>query len=370
MSHKTVLVILGTRPEAIKMAPVIRELRNRSDRFTTVVCSTGQHQQMLKQSLGFFGIAPDIDLELMTPNQTLSGLTSALFASLNGVVDAVEPDWILAQGDTTSVMVAGLIAYYHQAAFGHVEAGLRTENKFHPFPEELNRRIADQCADILFAPTEWSRRNLLNEGIPESRIHVTGNTVVDALNSISQTPFAWDESPLRAIPRDQPRVLITAHRRESFGEPFRQLCRAIRSLALDFQDRGIQFIYPVHLNPNVRAPVTELLSGIANVHLIEPLDYRSFVEAMAGARLILTDSGGVQEEAPGLGVPVLVMRETTERPEGIEAGVTRLVGTQEEGIVREASLLLSDEAARMSMLGARNPYGDGHASERIVDLLS
>ena len=365
---KKILIIVGTRPEAIKMAPVIRELRSRPAQFETVVCSTGQHKQMLEQSLGFFGITPDMDLALMTPNQTLAGLTAVLFSALNNAVVETKPDWILAQGDTTSVLVAGVIAYYHKIKFGHVEAGLRTDDKFQPFPEELNRRIADQCSDLMFAPTEYSKRNLMREGFPESRIHVTGNTVVDALNSIKQTAFDWQTSALREIDSKRPWVLITAHRRESFGEPFRQLCTAIRTLAERFSN--YQFVYPVHLNPNVRAPVMEILSGVSNVKLIEPLDYRAFVQAMAGATLILSDSGGVQEEAPGLGVPVLVMRETTERPEGIEAGVSKLVGTDPAHIVNEAARLLGDPEARKKMTGARNPYGDGRAAERIADLLA
>ncbi len=370
MGQKTILIIIGTRPEAIKMAPVICELRSRPGRFKTIVCSTGQQRQMLEQALGFFGITPDMELRLMTPNQTLAGLTAALFPALSRVVANTKPDWILAQGDTTTVMVAGIVAYYHQTKFGHVESGLRTGDKFQPFPEELNRRIADQCSDLMFAPTEYSRQNLLQEGFPESRIHVTGNTVVDALTSIVKTPFDWEASPLKVLDRTEPWVLITAHRRESFGEPFRQLCGAIRALALDFEKQGIQFIYPVHLNPNVRAPVLELLSGIPTLHLVEPLDYRTFVAAMAGARLILTDSGGVQEEAPGLGVPVLVMRETTERPEGVAAGVARLIGTGKDAIVRGASALLADPALCKRMVSAKNPFGDGHASARIADLLS
>jgi UDP-N-acetylglucosamine 2-epimerase (non-hydrolysing) len=370
MTTRTVLTILGTRPEAIKMAPVIRELRSRPAEFKVIVCSTGQHREMLEQSLRFFGITPDMDLTVMTPNQTLAGLTSVLFGTLDGVVESTKPEWILAQGDTTSVMVAGIIAYYSKVKFGHVEAGLRTNDKFHPFPEEMNRRIADRCADLLFAPTEHAKQNLLREGFIDAKVHVTGNTVIDALNSIVKTPFDWESSRLSVLDRRQPWVLITAHRRESFGEPFRQLCAALRKLALDFESHGIQFLYPVHLNPNVRAPVTEILSGVSNLKLIDPLDYRSFVEAMAGARLILTDSGGVQEEAPGLGVPVLVMRETTERPEGIEAGVSKLIGTETESIVRETSALLSSAELRRKMMGAKNPYGDGLASKRIVDLLS
>jgi UDP-N-acetylglucosamine 2-epimerase len=324
---------------------------------------------MLDQSFGFFGIKPDLDLGLMTHNQTLSGLTALLFSALDPVVQQIEPNWILAQGDTTSVLVAALIAYYHRVPFGHVEAGLRTQDKFQPFPEEMNRRLADQAADLLFAPTETSRKALLGEGFPDSRIKVTGNTAVDALNSIANSPYDWQSGPLHMIDRSRPWVLITAHRRESFGDPFRNLCEAIKELALRFGPQGIQFLYPVHLNPNVRTPVAEILSQVPSLHLIDPLDYRSFVAAMAGAKLILSDSGGVQEEAPGLGVPVLVMRETTERPEGITAGVSRLVGTARARIVAEASALLVDEAKRSAMISGKNPYGDGHAAQRIVDHL-
>jgi UDP-N-acetylglucosamine 2-epimerase len=360
--------VVGTRPEAIKMAPVVRELQKREDAFDAVLCSTGQQREMLGQALGFFGIKPDIDLNLMTPDQTLPGLTAALIGALDSVARERSPHWILAQGDTTSVMAAGLVAYYNRIPFGHVEAGLRTQNKFHPFPEEMNRRVADALADLLFAPTQTSREALLREGVPDDRIHVTGNTVVDALNSIVETPYDWDAGPCAAIRRDRPYVLITAHRRESFGEPFRNLCEAIRSLAARHPE--VQFLYPVHLNPNVRRPVQAILSGLANVHLIEPLDYRSFVAAMAGATVILTDSGGVQEEAPGLGVPVLVMRETTERPEGIEAGVSCLVGTSHDRIVAETARLLGSQAERANMVKAVSPYGDGRAAARIVDLLA
>jgi UDP-N-acetylglucosamine 2-epimerase len=363
-----VLTILGTRPEAIKMAPVIQELKGRPREFASVLCSTGQHREMLDQALGFFGMEPDLELGLMTPNQTLAGLTAALLTGLDRVVQEVRPDWILAQGDTTSVLVAGLLSYYHRVPFGHVEAGLRTDDKGQPFPEEMNRRIADAVCDLMFAPTTRCRDALLREGHPGSRIHVTGNTVVDALNAIVKTPYDWGAGPLASVDARRPYVLVTAHRRERFGEPFRSLCAAIRSLALRYPD--VQFLYPVHLNPNVRAPVRQILSGVKNVRLAEPLDYRSFVAAMATARLILTDSGGVQEEAPSLGVPVLVMRDKTERPEGVEAGVARLVGTSRERIVDETSRLLDSDLERRGMVGAGNPYGDGHAARRIADLLS
>jgi UDP-N-acetylglucosamine 2-epimerase len=368
MGTKRVLTILGTRPEAIKMAPVVRELKARRDTFDSILCSTGQHREMLNQSLAFFGMQPDVDLGLMTPNQTLPGLTAALIAGLEPVVKEHRPDWILAQGDTTSVFVAGLLSYYRRIPFGHVEAGLRTNDKFRPFPEEMNRRIADAIGDLLFAPTSAARDALLREGHSETRIHVTGNTVIDALNAIAATPYDWVAGPLAPVDTRRPHVLITAHRRESFGEPFRDLCQAIKSLALRYPD--VQFVYPVHLNPNVRTPVQDILTGIGNAILIEPLDYRSFVAAMAMARVILTDSGGVQEEAPSLRVPVLVMRDTTERPEGVQAGVSRLVGTSHERIVRETSRLLDSEDERSRMTMARNPYGDGHAAKRIADILS
>jgi UDP-N-acetylglucosamine 2-epimerase len=278
----------------------------------------------------------------------------------------VRPDWILAQGDTTTVMVAALVSFYHRVKFGHVEAGLRTGDRWRPFPEEINRRVADLVADAYFAPTGRARAALLAEGCPAADVVVTGNTVIDALLEVAARPYDWSSGPLAGLPRDGRLVLITAHRRESFGSPFRELCTAIRELADSFAAEGYHFVYPVHLNPNVRAPVQEILAERPNVHLIEPLDYLSLVHLMKRSELILTDSGGVQEEAPGLKVPVLVMRETTERPEGVEAGVVRLVGTGRERIVAEASALLREPAARAAMATGINPYGDGHAAERIV----
>jgi UDP-N-acetylglucosamine 2-epimerase len=365
----TVLSIVGTRPEAIKMTPVIRELRKYPDQVRSLVCVTGQHRQMLDQVLSLFDIQPDHDLNIMQPDQALSQLTADLFTGLDPVVEETKPDWILAQGDTSTVLVAALVAYYHQVPFGHVEAGLRTSDRYRPFPEEMNRRIADSLADLLFAPTERNRQALLQEGCPDDRIIITGNTVIDALLTVAAQPYNWSAGPLASIPNHHRLVLITAHRRESFGAPFREICLAVRELASRFESDGVHFVYPVHLNPNVRQPVGEILSGVSNVSLIEPLDYLSMVHLMKRSTLILTDSGGIQEEAPSLGVPVLVMREVTERPEGVEAGVVRLVGTARTRIVEEASRLLRDPAAHAAMATGVNPYGDGKAAARIASAL-
>ena len=365
----TVLSIVGTRPEAVKMAPVIQELAKHGDRVKSVVCATAQHRQMLDQVMSIFGLTADIDLDVMRPDQTLSRLTAALFEGVDDVVRKVKPDWVLAQGDTTTVMVASLVAFYHRIRFGHVEAGLRTGDLLRPFPEEMNRRVADIVASAYFAPTQHSRRALLAEGCDDARIHVTGNTVIDALLQIAARPHDWAKGPLADLPRDARLVLITAHRRESFGDPFRELCESIRDLATEFGKDGVQFVYPVHLNPNVRKPVGEILEGLPNVRLVEPVDYVTMVHLMKRASLILTDSGGVQEEAPSLGVPVLVMREVTERPEGVEAGVVRLVGTSRERIVAESRDVLRGRGGWKRLDGA-SPYGDGHAAERIVAVVA
>lgn len=363
----TVLSVFGTRPEAIKMAPVVKVLAKHPGEIRSVVCSTGQHRQMLDQVLELFAIQPDYDLNLMEPNQTLSRLTANLITALDGVIEKEMPNWVLAQGDTTTVLAASLVAYYHRVRFGHVEAGLRTGDKYRPFPEEINRRLADALSDLYFCPTEPSRQILLKEGYPDSSILVTGNTVIDALQEVASREYDWSGGPLAEIPQTGRLVLITAHRRESFGGPFRDLCTAIRDLAAQFAD--IQFVYPVHLNPNVRAPVMEILAGLNNVHLIEPLDYLSLVHLMKRSTIILTDSGGIQEEAPGLGIPVLVMRETTERPEGVHAGVVKLVGTDPEKIVSEAVNLLTNPQAHAAMATGTNPYGDGLAARRIIEAL-
>lgn len=364
-----VLIIIGTRPEAIKMAPVVKEIGKYPNRIQGVVCVTGQHRQMLDQVLELFDIRPDYDLNLMRENQSLSRLTADLFLSLDPVLQETKPDWVLAQGDTTTVLVAALVSFYHKIPFGHVEAGLRTKDKYSPFPEEINRHLADAVADIFFSPTERARQVLLQEGAPEKDIHVTGNTVIDALLDISSRDYDWSSGALSGIPTDRKIVLITAPRRESFGEPFKELCLAIRELATLYADEGIQFVYSVHLNPNVRQPVQEIQSGHPNIILIEPLDYLSLVQLMKRSTLILTDSGGIQEEAPSFGVPVLVMRDTTERPEGVEAGVARLVGTCRDKIVEESVRLLRDPGAHAAMAKRANPYGDGRAAERIVSIL-
>jgi len=364
----TVLSVFGTRPEVIKMAPVIRELERYPEEIRSVVCSVGQHRQMLDQALELFGIAPDFDLNLMQADQRLPQLTARLFQALDGVFESVKPDWVLAQGDTTTVFVAAMEAFYHRTAFGHVEAGLRTGDKQRPFPEEVNRRIADLVADAYFAPTEHARQALLNEGCVDENIHVTGNTVIDALYDVAARDYRWDAGPLASIPTGGRLVLITAHRRESFGPPFRDLCLAIGDLARRHASDNVHFVYPVHLNPNVRQPVAALLSDVSNVSLIEPLDYLSLVQLMKRSVLVLTDSGGIQEEAPALGVPVLVMRESTERPEGLATGLVTLVGTDRQRIVAEAEKIL--KAARLPADADRvSPYGDGHAAKRIVSVV-
>src|SRR5262245_45924313 len=307
-----VLSVFGTRPEAIKMAPVIQELNAHPYHVHSVICSVGQHREMLDQVLTLFRITPDYDLNLMQADQGLPQLTACLFNALDPIVNEVKPDWILAQGDTTSVFVAAMMAFYHKIPFGHVEAGLRSGNRQKPFPEEINRRIADTVADLYFAPTENARRALIAEGCPRENIFVTGNTVIDALQNIAGREYDLDTGPLANLPRDKRWVTITAHRRESFGAAFRELCLAIRHLALEFTG-DVHFIYPVHLNPNVLRPVNEILSGLPNVSLIKPVDYLCMVQLLKRSTLILTDSGGIQEEAPGLRVPALVMRDTTER---------------------------------------------------------
>ena len=363
---KTVLSIIGTRPEAIKMAPVLKGLDQKESGFRSIVCSTGQHREMLDQVLGLFQIKPDVDLNLMQVNQSLSQLTAGLFSGIDRAVSDTRPDWILAQGDTTSAMVAAIVAFYHRIPFGHVEAGLRTGNRSQPFPEEINRKLADAVATVLFAPTERAHQALLAEGISARSIRVTGNTVVDALLDIAGRPYDWTSGLLNFLPKDAKIILITAHRRESFGERFREMCLALHDLAWELRDENYHLVYPVHLNPNVQEPVRKILAGLDNLHLIEPLDYLSLVHLLKRSVLALTDSGGIQEEAPSFHVPVLVMREATERPEGVEAGVARLVGTRREQIVKETRGLLHDASALASMRASSNPYGDGKAAGRII----
>lgn len=362
MNKKTILSVVGTRPEAIKMAPVILALKKES--WVNVrVLATAQHRHMLDQVNEFFGIDPDIDLNIMRPNQALTTLTARLLLELDDVLQAEKPDAVLVQGDTTTVMTVALACFYHRIPIGHVEAGLRTWDMQNPFPEEANRVIAGKLARWHFAPTEGSRQNLLKEGVPDSEIIVTGNTVIDALLMTAAKDLEL------AVPLDPTKrlVLVTSHRRENFGEPFRNICRALRTLAAN--NPGVQFLYPVHPNPNVKDVAYEFLAGLPNFTLCEPLDYAPFIAAMKRAYIILTDSGGVQEEAPALGKPVLVLRDETERPEAVEQGVVKLVGPNFERIVEEAQRLLDDESAYKAMARGVSPYGDGHAAERIVKTL-
>jgi len=368
-----VLSVFGTRPEAVKMAPVVRYLAQ-TPGIESLVCVTAQHRQMLDQVLSLFEIVPDVDLNLMQADQSLAQVTAAVFTHLDPVLARLKPDWVLVQGDTTTVMAAALLAFYHRIRVGHVEAGLRTGDKWQPFPEEINRRVAGAVADLHFAPTEWSRQNLLRENVADERIRVTGNPVIDALQSVVNMPPPPEVTSLlhklglsqEANPSPGNRlVLITAHRRENFGKPIENICTAIRQLADHYQSQ-VQFVYPVHLNPNVQVPVYRMLGQVPNITLLPPLDYLPLVHLIKRSTLVLTDSGGLQEEAPGLGVPVLVMREVTERPEGLEAGTVRLVGTDVERIVSQARLLLDDPVAHAEMARAVNPYGDGQAASRIV----
>ena len=365
-----VLSVFGTRPEAIKIAPIVRYLKE-TPGVNSRVCVTAQHRQMLDQVLALFQIRPDYDLDLMRDNQSLAEISASIFTHLDPVLVDFEPDWVLVVGDTATVVTTSLLAYYRRVKVGHVEAGLRTHNKWHPFPEELNRRIATVIADLHFAPTEWSKANLLREGIDEKNIRVTGNPVIDAMNFVAQQEEPQEITDLLArleIGKQGMKrlVLVTAHRRENFGQPFESICRATKELAAR---EDVEVVYPVHLNPNVQEPVNRILKGVPRVTLLPPLEYRPMVHLMKHAKLLITDSGGLQEEAPSLGIPVLVLRETTERPEGIEAGTLKLVGTETSRIVHEAARLLDDPLAHAEMAKAANPYGDGHAAERIIHAL-
>ncbi len=364
MTTKTkIMIVMGTRPEVIKLAPVVIGARKRPDEFETVVVATSQHREMLDQMLQTFQIEVDFDLDIMKPNQDLRHVTTAALNGLHDVIGEVKPDWVIVQGDTTTTFSGALSAFYHQVSVAHVEAGLRTYDKRQPFPEEINRRLTSQIADAHFAPTTLSRENLLREGVSDDAIWVTGNTGIDALFLI-----LGEKAGAEATSQQQARrLLVTAHRRENHGEPMKRICRAVLRLVDEFPD--LHAHYPVHLSPRVRDVVMPLLGSHPRVELGEPLEYREFVEEMNRAYIILTDSGGIQEEAPSLGKPVLVMRETTERPEGIEAGTVKLVGTDEDRIYSEAARLLSDEAAYQEMAQARNPYGDGHATGRILAAL-
>jgi len=362
-----VLSVFGTRPEAVKMAPIIRLLQPTPD-IESRVCVTAQHRQMLDQVLELFQIKPDYDLDLMRDNQSLAAISASIFTHLDPVLADFQPDWVLVVGDTTTVVTTSQLAYYRQIKVGHVEAGLRTHNKWHPFPEEINRRIATVIADLHFAPTKWSQENLLREGVDAKTILVTGNPVIDALNFVRKQGEPQEITTLinQLELKTRKLILLTAHRRENLGQPLENICYAIKELA---SRDDVEIVYPVHLNPKVQEPVNRILKGISHVTLLSPLDYLPMVHLMKHAKLILTDSGGLQEEAPSLGVPVLVLRETTERPEGVEAGTLKLAGTESSHIVREVTRLLNDPIAYAEMAKAVNPYGDGHAAERIIEAL-
>lgn len=371
---KKILSIFGTRPEAIKMAPVVQELAKHPARFDSRVCVTAQHRQMLDQVLDLFAIKPEYDLDIMKPGQSLTDVTCNVLQGLAPVLEEFRPDVVLVHGDTTTTMAASLAAYYQKIPVGHVEAGLRTGNIYSPWPEEMNRRLAGAITRYHFAPTEASGQNLLREGVAQQAIVVTGNTVIDALLGIVERVRRDDALQAQMAERFaflDPRkrlILVTGHRRENFGEGFEQICQALRALAEAHAD--IEILYPVHLNPNVQEPVKRILGGTPSVHLIDPQDYLPFVYLMDRSYLIITDSGGVQEEAPSLGKPVLVMRDTTERPEAVAAGTVKLVGTDAGKIVSEATTLLTDADAFGTMTRAHNPYGDGRAAVRIVDFLA
>jgi len=358
-----ILIIFGTRPDAIKMAPLVLCLRQSLE---VKVCVTGQHRQMLDQVIGLFQIVPDYDLNLMKPNQNLANLTGEILKGVTQILKKEKFDWVLVQGDTTSTMAGAMAAFYQKVPVGHVEAGLRTYDLNSPFPEELNRQVTSKMAQLHFAPTAKNKQNLLKEGFSEYNISITGNTVIDALLWVLENSTPLDV----AIPIDihQSRIiLVTGHRRENFGEGFKQICEALQTIAL--QQPDIQIVYPVHLNPNVREPVNSILSNLPNINLLEPLEYPQFVHLMNQSTLILTDSGGVQEEAPSLGKPVLVMRDTTERPEAVQAGTVKLVGANQRTIVDETIRLLNDSEIYRKMAFAHNPYGDGTACNKIMDAL-
>ena len=382
---KRILLVFGTRPEAIKMCPLVKEFQKHPEAFETVVCVTGQHREMLDQVLQIFDVKPDYDLNIMKQGQDLYDVTARVLTGMRDVLDEVKPDVVLVHGDTTTSMAAAMAAFYRQIPVGHVEAGLRTHNIYSPWPEEMNRQITGRIATYDFAPTSLSRRNLLGEGVPEEKITVTGNTVIDALHwvveNVMEKGYKPSDPSVASLPRKGRRlVLITGHRRENFGDGFISMCTSIRDLARKYPE--VDFVYPMHLNPNVRKPIREVFGEMAdqvghdgdvipgstgNLFFIEPLDYLDFVYLMSRSYIVLTDSGGIQEEAPGLGKPVLVMRDTTERPEALEAGTVRLVGTDYERIMTEVSALLDNRNHYEAMSHAVNPYGDGKACPRIVE---
>jgi len=365
------LIIFGTRPEAIKMAPLVKEFLKHNNVFETRVCVTAQHREMLDQVLEFFEVKPDYDLNLMKPNQNLYTLTADIITEMKSVLEDFKPDYVYVHGDTTTTMAASIAAFYSGAKVCHVEAGLRTHNKRSPFPEEINRQVAGRICDYHFAPTDISRQNLRNENVSDENILVTGNTVIDALFESSEKVKNIENEEIlqlkNIVDSSKKIILVTGHRRENHGQGFINICEALKQIALENAD--VQIIYPVHLNPNVKGPVYDILSGIDNIQLIDPLSYPAFVWLMNQSYLIITDSGGVQEEAPSLGKPVLVMRDTTERPEAVDAGTVILVGTDKNKIVSETNNLLKDIKRYQTMSALHNPYGDGKACQRIVQFI-
>lgn len=369
MKKIKVLSIIGTRPEVVKMAPVLLEMKKHPEKIDSILASTAQHREMLDQVLKVFDIKPDIDLNIMKPNQTLTHITVSALQGIESLIQEIKPDIVLAQGDTTTVFAASLAAFYSKTLIGHVEAGLRSFDKYNPYPEEINRKLTDSLTDYFFAPTELAKSNLIREGVAENKVFVTGNTVVDALMYALTLPFSFNNVPeLRNIPFNEEKILlVTAHRRENHDGPLSNICNALKELANSFND--LRIIYPVHLNPAVRQTVYHLLGKTERIHLINPVDYLTFVHLMKNSHIILTDSGGVQEEAPSLGKPVLVMRKVTERPEAYEAGVAKIIGTDKEAIVREASALLTNKSLYAGMSQVKNPYGDGMAGNRIINII-
>lgn len=367
---KKALIVFGTRPEAIKMAPLVKEF-HKSDELQTRVAVTGQHREMLDQVLDFFEITPDYDLSLMKPNQNLYNLTGEVISGMKPILEEFEPDYVFVHGDTTTTMAAGIAGFYSGAKVCHIEAGLRTHNMLSPFPEEMNRQVAGRVSTFHFAPTEKSKSNLIQENVPEANVLVTGNTVIDALFESSKRVETLENEEVSALKKEvdfsKRIILVTGHRRENHGQGFINICAALKEVAQNNPE--VEVVYPVHLNPNVLKPVNELLGNVKNIHLVAPLSYPSFVWMMNQSYMIITDSGGVQEEAPSLGKPVLVMRDTTERPEAVDAGTVILVGTDQEKIIKETQALLDDEQRYNAMSALHNPYGDGKACERIVEFI-
>ncbi len=364
MKKIRVMSVFGTRPEAIKMAPLIKELESRKE-IINIVCVTAQHRQMLDQVLEAFGIKPDYDLNIMQQGQTLSEITSRVLIGLEKVIKEAKPDIVLVHGDTTTTFASSLAAFYNQVAIGHVEAGLRTNDKYSPFPEEMNRQMVDCMSDMYFAPTKSSKENLLSENIEENKIYITGNTAIDAMATTVKKNYTHHE--LDWIEKNEKLILVTVHRRENLGEPMKHIFKAIKKIVNEFKD--VKVIYPIHMNPKVRKIAHEAFDDCDRVKLIEPLEVFDFHNFINKCYMIMSDSGGIQEEAPSLGKPVLVLRDTTERPEGIDAGTLKLVGTDEENIYNETKILLTDKSVYDKMSKAINPYGDGHASKRIVDAI-